>query len=210
MPFMSFKDILFNDILNQVADKCDISSLQLLTNTHLKIKENMDTSIVSKKIKEYFPFFLYRYIDFNNTYIRNAFQVDLEKNIGFTGYIDFISKKHFINDAYHTNIIFGRDSVSRFFISILYDVDITSSEYPQKKQKLITTFFQRYSSSIFGFVSCQTTFVNDNSCVQTHNFRNNDDETLGDQYVILFDLLNNGCSIHDCKRYSLSECFDFD
>ena len=194
---MSIQDILISDIFNLVVDKCNINSINLLNNTSLKINEIIDKSIISKKIKEYFPDYLHKFIDYNK-FIINAVNLDLGDKFGFTGYIDFISKKNFINDNYKTNILFGYDSANRFFISILYDISTVDNI---KKEYNIVTFFQRYTENIYGYVSCQKTFIYE-SYVQTHNFQYN--KNLGDQYEVLFDLLNNGFSVKDDKTYSLS------
>lgn len=194
---MSIQDILNNDIFNLVINKCDINTINLLNNTSLKINEIIDKSIIATKIKEYFPVYLHKFIDFNK-FIINAINLDLGDKIGFTGYIDFISKKNFINDNYKTNILFGIDKANRFFISILYDISSLDNKI---KENNIVTFFQRYTENKYGFVSCQKTFIYE-SYVQTHNFQYNNN--LGDQYIVLFDLLNNGLSIKDDKTYSLS------
>lgn len=196
---MSIQDILINDIFNLVVDKCNINSINLLNNTSLKINEIIDKSIISKKIKEYFPDYLHKFIDYNK-FIINAVNLDLGDKIGFTGYIDFISKKNFINDNYKTNILFGYDNYNRFFISILYDVYSLDLENKIKENKIVT-FFQRYSDNKYGYVSCQNTLIYE-SYVQTHNFQYNN--ILGDQYEVLFDLLNNGSSVKDNKTYCLS------
>jgi hypothetical protein len=196
---MSIQDILTNDIFNLVVDKCNINSINLLKNTSLKINEIIDKSIISKKIKEYFPIYLHKFINFNK-FIIIAVNLDLGNKIGFTGYIDFITKKNFINDNYKTNILFGYDSTNRFFISILYDV--FSLDLKNKiKENNIVTYFQRYSDYKYGYVSCQNTLIYE-SYVQTHNFQY--DDNLGDQYKVLFDLLNNGSSVKDNKTYCLS------
>jgi len=195
---MSFQDILTNDIFNLVVDKCDIKTINLLFNTNIVINKIIDKSIIQKKIKEYFPIYLHKFIDFNK-FILNAVNLDLGNKIGFTGYIDFISKKNFINDDYKTNILFGFDCANRFFISILYD--IFSVDKKKIKQNKIVTFFQRYSGNIPVYVSCQNTLICDNY-VQTHNFRN---DNLRDQFIVLFQLLNNGYSLHDDKTYHLSK-----
>jgi hypothetical protein len=196
---MSFQDILTNDIFNLVVEKCDIKTINLLYNTNIIINKIIDKSIIQKKIKEYFPIYLHKFIDFNK-FILNSVNIDLGEKIGFTGYIDFILKKNFINDNYKTNILFGFDCASRFFISILYDV--YSSDNKKIKENNIVTFFQRYSENKYMFVSCQNTLIYD-SYVQTHNFNNNNN--LGNQYIVLFELLNNGFSLHDDKIYHLSK-----
>ncbi len=184
---MSFQDILTNDIFNLVVDNCDIKTINILNNTNIVFNKIINKSIIEKKIKEYFPIYLHKFIDFNK-FILNAVNLDLGDKIGFTGYIDFISKKNFINDDYKTNILFGFDCANRFFISILYDV--FSVENKKIKENKIVTFFQRYSDNIYTYVSCQNTLIFD-SYVQTHNFTN---DNLGDQFIVLFELLNNGCS----------------
>ena len=196
---MSIQDILNNDIFNLVINNCDINTINLLNNTSLKINEIIDKSIIAKKIKEYIPDYLHKFIDFNK-FIINAVNLDLGDKIGFTGYIDFISKKNFINDNYKTNILFGFDCASRFFISILYDV--FSFDNKKIKENNIVTFFQRYSDNKYSYVSCQNTLIYD-SYVQVHNFNHNNN--LGDQYIVLFELLNNGFCVNDNKTYCLTK-----
>lgn len=196
---MSIQDILTNDIFNLVVDNCDIKTINLLNNTSLKINEIIDKAIIAKKIKEYFPIYLHKFINFNKFTI-NAINIDLGDKIGFTGYIDFITKINFINDNYKTNILFGYDKANRFFISILYDVFSLDLKNKIKENKIVT-FFQRYSDNKYGYVSCQNTLIYE-SYVQTHNFQYNNN--LGDQYEVLFDLLNDGSSVKDNKTYCLS------
>ena len=196
---MSFQDILTKDIFNLVVDKCDVKTINLLNNTNLEINKMIDKSIIEKKIKEYFPIYLHKFIDFNK-FIINAVNINLGNKIGFTGYIDFILKKNFINDNNKTNILFGFDCASRFFISILYDV--YSSDNKKIKENNIVTFFQRYSENKYRYVSCQNTLIYD-SYVQVHNFNYNNN--LGDQYIVLFELLNNGFCVNDNKTYCLSK-----
>ncbi len=196
---MSFQDILTNDIFNLIVEKCDIKTINLLYNTNIVLNKIINKSIIEKKIKEYFPIYLHKFIDFNK-FILNAVNLDLGDKIGFTGYIDFISKKNFINDDYKTNILFGFDCTNRFFISILYDV--FSIDNKKIKENKIVTFFQRYSDNKYSYVSCQNTLIYDSN-VQTHNFANTC--KFGDQYIVLFELLNNGFSLYDNKTYRLSK-----
>ena len=121
---------------------------------------------------------------YNYTNLYNAKNKDTKK-IGFTHYIDFIKYSDFEN----TNIIYGYDKFSRFYISVKYKNDNINDENNDENNEYITTFFQRYTDDLFFYVCCQNTFL---SFVGTENFLN--DKTENDQFIILFELLLYGKS----------------
>jgi hypothetical protein len=181
---MAFQDISIPELINLVATKCDIHTLNKLCSVSKNMENMIDNDIKIKKIKEIIPNFLHAYIDFNSKYMLNAKNINIGDTYGMTGYIDFISLNHFINENDKTNIVYGYDNSNRFFISLLYK-DILND-----KNKIVT-FFQRYTNEHRYFVSCQNTFIIDNSCV-THLFTNSDFITLSEIYKILFTLINYG------------------
>jgi hypothetical protein len=186
---MAFQDISIPELINLVATKCDIHTLNKLCSVSKNMENMIDNDIKIKKIKEIIPDFLHAYIDFNSKYMLNAKNINIGDTYGMTGYIDFISLKHFINENDKTNIVYGYDNSKRFFISLLYK-DILND-----KNKIVT-FFQRYSNEHRYFVSCQNTFIIDNSCI-THLFTNSDFNTLSKIYQILFTLINYGVAKND-------------
>jgi len=109
----------------------------------------------------------------------------------------FIQPIDFINENYKTNIIYGHDSIERFFISILYTDQLTN------KQKIVS-FFQRYSTDSRYYVSCQNSFIYSTMCA-TFRFSNNPKEKLTEIYEILFKLMNDGIAesnIESDEKYS--------
>ena len=127
----------------------------------------------------------------------NSKNISIGDKFGLTGYIDFIESRHFINDNFKTNIIYGHDNINRFFISVLYKNLVTD-----KIQ--IVTFFQRYSTDSRYYVSCQDSFIYPTSCA-TFRFTDNDSEKLTEIYEILFKLMNEGIAestIESDEKYS--------
>ena len=185
---MSFQDVAIPELINIIASKCNLSSVEKLGLSSSKIKDMINDDIIVEKIKEIFPIFLHKYIDFNSPYIKNSKNIDIGDNFGMTGYIDFIRPHHFINDEYKTNVIYGYDNVDRFFISVLYK-DLLMNETK------IATFFQRYSSDKRFYVSCQNTFISSSYCA-TFCFMNDHSQKLTEFYDVLFKLLNEGVAFY--------------
>ena len=190
---MAFQDIFIPELMNLVATKCDMDTLQKLCGVSKNMESMIDNDVKIKKIKEIIPDFLHMYIDFNSKYMLNSKNINIGDKYGMTGYIDFISSSHFINENDKTNIVYGYDNAKRFFISILY------KDLLHNKIKIVT-FFQRYTNETRFFVSCQNTFIMDNSCV-THLFTNSEFVTLSKIYQILFKLINHGIATSDEDRY---------
>jgi len=188
---MSFQDILIPDLINNIAYQCDIDTITKLAQTKKEISDMIDKNIIIEKIKEIFPKFFHKYINFNSKYLVNAKHMDIPNKCSFTGYIDFIQLENFVNDNYKTNILYGYDNYSRFYISILYrDLIINNIK--------IVTFFQRYIEQKSYFVSCQHTFISSTYCA-TWNFRYTD-QTLTEYYDILFQLINEGIANYNNKH----------
>jgi hypothetical protein len=183
---MSFQDIILPELINHIGLKCDLVSICNLRQTSIEIKNMIDINTMKiLKMKEIIPDFLHKYINFNSKFILNSRNINIGDKSGMTGYIDFIKPSNFINENYKTNIIYGYDNMSRFFISILYNDQLTN-----KTQ--IVTFFQRYTSDSRYYVSCQNTFIYSSHCA-TCCFTNNDSKKkLTEIYEILFKLINDG------------------
>lgn len=180
---MAFQDILIPDLINNIAYQCDIETIQKLESSSTEIKNIIDKNIIIEKIKEIFPEFFHKYINFNSKYLLNAKHMDIPDKYSFTGYIDFIQLEDFVNDNYKTNILYGYDNYNRFYISILY------RDLIMNKTKIVT-FFQRYIEQKSYFVSCQETFISSSYCAPW-NFRCTD-QILTEYYNILFQLINEG------------------
>lgn len=194
---MNFRDLVIPELINLVASKCDLQTLDKLSSASNNIKNMIDDDIKIKKIKEIIPEFLHKYINFNSKFMLNSKNIDIGDRFGFTGYIDFIRPENFINENYKTNIIYGYDNINRFFISILYK-DLLNDETK------IVTFFQRYSSDTTYYVSCQNTFIMSGWCA-TFRFTNNAFEKLTIIYEIMFRLINEGVAtndIHSEEKYN--------
>lgn len=148
-------------------------------------KINLYNQIIKKYkyIEKIFPSFIFNSINdksnnldlTNFKYLINAKNVSLENKTGITSYIDFITKKYFID----TNIIYGYDCFNRFFISLLYD--------NESKKNNIITFFQRYSDDKYLYVNCMNTFLN---IITTHYFLN--ENIIDLQFRIFCDLIKFG------------------
>lgn len=185
---MAFQQLLIPDLINTIALNCDIDTLQKLSLTKKEIKNMIDKNIIIEKMKDIFPEFLHKYINFDSEYMLNAKNMDIPHKYSFTGYIDFIEFKNFDNEDYKTNILYGYDHYNRFYISVLYNDLILN-------KKNIVTFFQRYSEQKTYFVSCQNSFISPSYCA-TWNFIYSD-QTLTKYYSILFKLLNEGIAYYD-------------
>jgi len=186
---MSFQDVAIPELINIIASNCNLKSIEMLGLSCSKIKNMINDDIIVEKIKEIFPIFLHTYIDFKSPYMKKSKNIDIGDKIGMTGYIDFIRPHHFINDEYKTNIIYGYDSVNRFFISVLYK-DLLINETK------IATFFQRYSSDKRFYVSCQNTFISSNYCATFNFIMDNFYQKLTEFYEVLFKLLNEGVALY--------------
>jgi len=133
----------------------------------------------------------------------NSKNISIGHKFGLTGYIDFIESRHFINDNYKTNIIYGHDNIHRFFISVLY-----KNVLIDKIQ--IVTFFQRYPTDSRYYVSSQNSFIYPTSCA-TFRFTNNVSEKLTEIYEILFKLISEGIAVNDIEsdeKYSYNLFMD--
>jgi len=193
---MAFHDIVIPELMNVIAEKCDLRSIDRLGQVSKEILNVIDiTNIKISKIKKIIPEFLSKYIDFNSKYMLNSINIDIGNKFGITGYIDFFRNNHFSNDEYTTNIIYGYDNIQRFFISVRYKDMITN------KHKIVT-FFQRYPMDNNYYVSCQSSFVYENMCV-TFRFTDNPSEQLNETYEILFKLINEGMAKTENYNYIL-------
>lgn len=186
---MSFQDLVIPELINLVASKCDLKSIDKLCLVSNEIKNMLDDHVKIKKIKEVIPEFFHKYINFNSKFILNSKNIDIGDNYGITGYIDFIRHNHFINENDKTNIVYGYDNVNRFFISVLYK-DLLNDKMN------IVTFFQRYGTDKKYYVSCQNTFIMNGWCA-TYRFTNNTFDKLTEIYEILFKLINEGVATND-------------
>lgn len=120
--------------------------------------------------------------------INKCLEVKIGDRFGMTGYVDFLQKEDFVNH----NVIFGKDIVNRFFISVLYK-DITNTGHPKTYHDdyKIMTIFQRYTNDNHFFVSCGDTFIYKGD-TQTHNFLQNDiDKPIPVQFKHFFHLIND-------------------
>jgi len=186
---MSFQDLLIPELINHIAINCDVNSLCKLRLTSKEIRNVIDFDAIKiLYIKSVIPEFIHEYIDFNSNFMLNSQHVDIGTKFGI-GYIDFFQPNDFINNNYKTNIIYGYDHMSRFFISILYK-DLIDS-----KNKIVT-FFQRYSENPPYYVSCQNTFIYSSYCA-TFYFSYN--KKITEIYEILFKLINHGKAENNIK-----------
>ena len=196
---MSFQDIIIPELINNIGLNCDNYSLSNLRLTSKEIKNMIDINTMKiLHMKSVIPTIIHKYINFNSTFMLNSQHIDIGDKCGMTGYIDFIKSSDFINQNYKTNIIYGYDDMSRFFISILYNDQLTN------KTKIVT-FFQRYTEDLRYYVSCQNTFIYSTHCA-TCRFTNNDSKkNLTEIYEILFKLMNEGIAestIESDEKYS--------
>ena len=188
---MSFKDLVIPDLVNIIASKCDLQTIDKLSLVSNNIKNMIDDNIKIEKMKEIIPQLLHKYIDFNSKFMLNSKNIMIGDRFGITGYIDFFRKSDFINDSYRTNIIYGYDNNNRFFISILYKDELNDCEK-------IVTFFQRYTHQTNFYVSCQNTFIWESWCA-TYVFTNNQYDRLDVCYQILFNLINSGVATNNIQ-----------
>jgi hypothetical protein len=188
---MSFKDIGIPELINLVASKCDLSTINKLSHASNELQQMIDPKIKIEKIKNIFPICFHPFINFGSEFILNSQNIELGDKYGMTGYIDFIRQKHFINEHFKTNIVYGYDASNRFFISILY-YDVLVGKYK------IITVFQRYSLDPTFFVSCQNTFIVSSFCA-TIRLTNPADvhQNVSEVYRILFKLMNDGNAKYD-------------
>lgn len=195
---MSFQDIIIPELINHIGLKCDVETMCNLRLTSKEIKNIIDIKTIKIiNMKKIIPQILHKYINFNSTFMLNSQHIDLGEKFGITGYIDFIEISYFINANYNTNIIYGYDNISRFFISILYIDQLTN------KTKIVT-FFQRYTSDSRYYVSSQSTFIYSSYCA-TFCFTNDFKNKLTEIYEILFKLINEGIAesnIDSDEKYS--------
>jgi hypothetical protein len=195
---MSFQDLVIPELINNISLKCDLSSLYKLRLVSNEIKNMIDiNTMIILKMKEIIPSFFHKYINFSSNFMLNSRYINIGDKCGMTGYIDFIQPIDFINENYNTNIIYGHDSIERFFISILYTDQLAN------KQKIVS-FFQRYSTDSRYYVSCQNSFIYSTMCA-TFRFSNNPTEKLTEIYEILFKLMNEGIAestIESDEKYS--------
>ena len=197
---MSYKENnlenLPSDIMKIILQYCDYDSLINCKVTSKFFKDNIEKNLLIEKLRHkrklnkiqkisnFFPTFFKKLLNFSN--IQHAKLVKLGKNLGYTDYIDFLTLNHFAKQD--TNIIYGRDVLKRFFISIMYDVD--NDYYHEYKTNNIITFFQRLSENDTYYVICGDSFY-ERGIVNTHDFNNNKND---EQIRIFFELLNNGKS----------------
>jgi hypothetical protein len=194
---MSFQDLVIPELINLVASKCDLNTLENLCMVSKNIDKIVYSDIKIQKMKEIIPQIFHKYINFNSKYMLNSKNINIGDKYGITGYIDFIRKKDFINETYKTNIVYGFDNNSRFFISVLYN-DLINNKLK------IVTFFQRYSNDTTYYVSCQNTFILEGWCA-THRFTGQQFDTLSKTYEILFKLMNDGIAenaVNSDDKYS--------
>jgi hypothetical protein len=195
---MSFKDLIIPELINHIGLKCDIVSICNLRQTSTEIKNMIDINTMKiLKMKEIIPHFLHKYINFNSKFILNSRNINIGDKYGMTGYIDFIKPSDFINENYKTNIIYGYDNMTRFFISILYTDQLTD------EQKIVT-FFQRYTKDSRYYVSCQSTFIYSTLCANFY-FSDNNNKKLTEIYETLFKLINHGfaeSTVESDEKYS--------
>lgn len=195
---MSFQDLIIPELINNISLKCDLSSLCKLRLVSNEINNMIDINTMKiLKMKETIPAFFHKYINFTSNFMINSQNINIGDKYGMTGYIDFIQPHYFINANYKTNIIYGHDSIDRFFISILYTDQLTNN------QKIVT-FFQRYSTDSTYYVSCQNSFIYSTMCA-TFRFSNNPTEKLTEIYEILFKIMNDGIAesnIESDEKYS--------
>ena len=188
---MNFQDLVIPELMNLIASKCDLQTIDKLSLVSNNIKNMIDDNVKIEKMKEIIPQLLHKHINFNSKFILNSKNIIIGERFGLTGYIDFFRKSDFINDSYKTNIIYGYDNTKRFFISILYKDELNDSEK-------IVTFFQRYTNQTNFYVSCQNTFIWECWCA-TYVFTNNHYDRLEECYQILFTLINNGVATNDIQ-----------
>lgn len=195
---MSFQDLVIPELINNISLKCDLSSLCKLRLVSNEINNMIDINTMKiLRMKETIPAFFHKYINFTSNFMINSQNINIGDKCGMTGYIDFIQPIDFINENYETNIIYGHDSIERFFISILYTDQLTNN------QKIVT-FFQRYSTDSRYYVSCQNSFIYSTMCA-TFRFSSNPTEKLTEIYEILFKLMNDGIAestIESDEKYS--------
>lgn len=140
----------------------------------------------------YFPEFFRHLIDFDSKHMLKSKLYMANNRTGNSGYIDYKSNNDFDNN--NTAILYGRDRLNRFYISVRYTEN-------GKQEKYITTFFQKYTQSKTLYRSCGETF--DHTQIESHCFKNGDN--FKHQFQILFNLLNTGTAKWNNNIYCLAE-----
>ena len=179
MPLGNIIEI--DDIVEHIINKCDLRSLECLSSVSKHTREITHQLRIKLQIEKYFPEFFKTYIDYTKLTSLSPRQISNDPRCGITGYIDYLTFNDF--DRRKTNILYGWDTHNRFFISTMY----TQGEKPKR---YIATFFQRYTTSPYFYVSCGNTYDGGNNC-QTYNFVSSvKNDMSGTQYETLFQLLN--------------------
>ncbi len=179
---MSLDDIIqIDDIAEHIINKCDLRSLECLSSVSKHTREITQQQLIKLQIEEFFPNFFKSYIDYTKLASLSPRHITNDLRFGITGYIDYITFNDF--DRRKTNILYGWDINNRFFISTMYI-------HGEKPKRYIATFFQRYTTSPYFYVSCGNTYDGGNHC-QTYNFVSPvKNDMTGTQYETLFQLLN--------------------
>jgi hypothetical protein len=173
--------IEIDDIAEHIINKCDLRSLECLSSVSKHTREITHQQLIKLQIEKCFPEFFKTYIDYTKLASLSPRKISNDQRCGITGYIDYLTYKDF--DTRKTNILYGWDSNHRFFISTMYIRD-------DKPKRYIATFFQRYTTSPYFYVSCGNTYDGGNYC-QTYNFVSPvKNDMAGTQYETLFELLN--------------------
>lgn len=178
MPLGNIIEI--DDIVEHIINKCDLRSLECLSSVSKHTREITHKPRIKLQIDICFPEFFKTYIDYTKLASLSPRQITNDPRCGITGYIDYLTFNDF--DRRKTNILYGWDTNNRFFISTMY----TQGEKPKR---YIATFFQRYTTSPYFYVSCGNTYDGRNDC-QTYNFVSPTKDMTGTQYETLFQLLN--------------------